>query len=275
MISQEIALFREQMAATWSAYLTRRDRGARDSLIESYLFLVKGAARRAHARLAGRVTVDDLESAGTLGLMDAVDSFDPARGIAFETFSVHRIRGAMLDEVRALDWVPRSVRIAERKLLAGRAALAQALGRVATNAEVAEHLRLPLDAVLKMDRDCRATQVVPLSALTGACGDDESGRDREAVLERCKVVPDPAARECHDEVCHAFVQKLSRTERLIVNLYYVEGLTFREVGRSLGLSEGRISQIHARALARLRELAGVPSPPSRKDVDAPPHPLAA
>ena len=147
MISQDTKSFRARMAGKWSAYLATRDRDVRDGLIESYLFLVGDAARRAHARLGGHVTLDDLESAGMLGLMDAVDSFDPGRGFAFETFAVHRIRGAMLDEVRALDWVPRSVRIAERKLLAGRAAVAQALGRVGTNAEVAEHIGEPVGTV--------------------------------------------------------------------------------------------------------------------------------
>jgi RNA polymerase sigma factor for flagellar operon FliA len=254
VISQDTKAFRARMAATWSSYLATRDRAARDRLIESYLFVVRDAARRAHARLGGHVTLDDLESAGMLGLMDAVDAFDPSRGIAFETFAVHRVRGAMLDEVRALDWVPRSVRVAERRLLAGRAALAQALGRVATHDEVAEHLRLPLEAVLKMDRETRATQVVSLSALTAARGDDDSHRNDEPL--GANAAPDPAAGELRDEVCGAFLRRLSRTERLIVSLYYVEGLTFREVGRSLGLSEGRVSQIHARALVRLRELAG-------------------
>jgi RNA polymerase sigma factor for flagellar operon FliA len=248
------------MAAKWRAYLRTRDRSSRDDLIESYLFLVRNAARQIYARLGGRVSVDELESAGVLGLMDAVDSFDPDRGIGFETFGVFRIRGAMLDEVRAMDWVPRSVRVAERKLLDGRAAVAQALGRAATNVEVAEHLSLPLDRLLKMDRESQAARVVSFSALTSPTRGADSPRDPESDLLRATAAQDRSARDVRDELCQTYLPKLARTERLIVTLYYVEGLTLQEIGRSLDLSESRVSQIHTRALCRLRELAGVATP---------------
>ncbi len=240
----------EQITQWWTKFRKEKDDATRNCLLELYLPLVRYTAERIHAKLPDEVHVDDLFSAGVLGLMDAVNAFDPGRGVKFETYCAPRIRGAILDELRSLDWVPRLVRSRAHKLNEAHARLEALHGRKPTDRELADHMRLPMSEFRKLQRDAKATTLVSLSR---KWFETDSHKDvREIDILEDKRSEDPHRSAQRKDVRELVTRGLSRAERLIVMLYYFEEMTMKEIGETLDLSESRVSQMHSAVLERLR-----------------------
>jgi RNA polymerase sigma factor for flagellar operon FliA len=193
-------------------------------------------------------------SAGIFGLVDAIESFDLTRGVKFETYCAPRIRGAILDELRSMDWVPRLVRSRAQKLERATRALESQMGRLPTVEELAGHMRLPTEEFDRLLKDAKAVSVVSLSR---KCYDNDSNRDvREVDVLKDQRGPDPLEEVEGRDLKELLTRGLSRAERLILVLYYYEGMTMKEIGMVLDLSESRVSQMHSAILARLRSELG-------------------
>ncbi|HEV2149904.1 MAG TPA: FliA/WhiG family RNA polymerase sigma factor [Longimicrobiaceae bacterium] len=230
---------------------------ARERLLTEHLGLVHHVARKVSRTLTVEADFDELVSAGSMGLMNALDNFDASRGLAFSTFAAPRIRGAILDELRRQDHVPRSVRRKTREITAARESLMRVLERAPEDREVAEHLGLDVETFWRWSGDVEGTAHVPL--------DDRVGEDR---IGRGLAPADFLAGETHHdiegrlnlaeeaEILRDAVLRLKEQERIVLTLYYYEDLKLHEIAAVLKLTESRVSQIRSRAVARLRgELA--------------------
>lgn len=241
----------------WIAYGNARERqdearlqDLRNKLIERYYDVVRYAAERMHTRLPNEVDVNDLMSAGLFGLMDAIDAFDPQRGVKFETYCAPRIRGAIFDELRAMDWVPRLVRSRTSKVEKVRKEFELSNGRKPTDDEVASLMNVSSAEYDKLQKDSRPVGVVSLDR---KAFESDSSRDvREVdVIEDGRQL-NPAELVQRGDLQGLITKGLSRAERLIVILYYYEEMTMKEIGLTLDLSESRVSQMHSSILARLK-----------------------
>ena len=222
----------------------------RNRLVEQYLPLVKYNGERIWARLPEGVELDDLISAGIFGLMDAITAFDMERGVKFETYCVPRIRGAMLDELRTMDWVPRLVRSKASKLNEGIKTLEAKLGRAPTEIELSEQMGLSVKELEKMMSDANA---VGLISLNKKWYETDSYKDvREIDILEDKKGEDPTRRIQKADLMRLVTKGLNRNERLIIILYYYEELTMKEIGATLDLSESRVSQMHSAIVQRLQ-----------------------
>ncbi len=231
----------------WQQFFLRHDSVSRDQLIVHYSPLVKFVAGRVGAGLPSSVDPGDLVSAGVFGLIDAVERFDPERAVKFETFAVPRIRGAIFDGLRSLDWVPRSVRSRAREVETAFTELEGKMGRAPTDEELSKHLRLSPTEFQKWLSSIASTTVGPLDrALVAGTEPKSLGGD----------VPDsPSAIVEEGEVRRLVkveVRRLPDREKLVLSLYYDEGLTLAEIGTVLGVTESRVSQIHTKAVLHLR-----------------------
>ena len=224
----------------WSRWTTERDESARDQLIVHYSSLVKFVAGRVAAGLPAGIDTGELVSTGIFGLMDAVDRFDPSRGFKFETFAVPRIKGAILDGLRALDWVPRSVRARARSVQDAISDLEHTLGRAPTEDEIATQLGVAVEELQKWLSDIAAGNVGPLDHIVADSAPRADGAD--AALEE---------RTLRDHM-RAEIKNLPERERTVLVLYYEENLTLSEIGEVLGVTESRVSQIHSKAVLQLR-----------------------
>lgn len=234
----------------WIEYGKTRSEPIRNFLMEKFLPLVRYNAERIHTRLPDEVDVEDLMSAGIFGLMDAIDGFDLDRNVKFETFSAQRIRGAILDELRSMDWVPRLVRSRSNKVEQARQQIEKATGRTATDDEVARTLNVNAEEFDKLKRDCHAVSTRSLSQRTFPTDGGREVREIDVIRDESQSNPlvDVQRRDLRDLI----TKGLSRAERLIVILYYYEGMTMKEIGATLDLSESRVSQMHSSILARLK-----------------------
>ena len=227
------------------------DQELRNRLVETYLPLVKYNGERIWARLPEGVELDDLISAGIFGLMDAIDAFDLSRGVKFETYCVPRIRGAMLDELRTMDWVPRLVRSKASKLNAAIKNIETRLGRHPNEIELAEQLEITVKELEKMIVDANAVNLISLNK---KWYETDSYKDvREIDILEDKKGEDPTRRVQQNDLMRLVTKGLNRNERLIIILYYYEELTMKEIGNTLGLSESRVSQMHSSIVARLKD----------------------
>ena len=206
----------------------------RNYFMERYLPLVRYNSERIYARLPDEVDIEDLMSAGLFGLMDAIDAFDLERGVKFETYCAPRIRGAILDELRTMDWVPRLVRSRTAKVDGARNALIQKFGREPTKAEIAQHLGVDSEEYKKIDRDGSPVGVVSLSRNWRQSDGNRELREIDVIKDSRQVNPlgETQRRDLKDLV----TKGLSRAERLIVVLYYYEEMTMKEIGTTLDLS---------------------------------------
>jgi RNA polymerase sigma factor FliA len=234
----------------WERLKEHSDEEARNCILENYLPIVKYTAERLHTKLPGEVDVDDLISAGIFGLMDAVKAFDPERGVKFETYCAPRVRGAILDELRSMDWVPRLVRARAHKLNDALHSLEAQLGRKPDEKELARQMRLSMKEFRKVHRDAQATGMVSLSR---KWFETDSNRDicEIDVLED-KRSDNPLRTAQRKDVKDLITRGLNRAERLIIILYYFEQMTMKEIGETLDLSESRVSQMHSAILSRLK-----------------------
>lgn len=243
----------EEIANLWETFKSTSSLDARDRLILHFAPLVKFVAGRVGAGLPPSVEQADLVSYGVLGLIDAIEKFDPARGIKFETYAMARIRGAVMDELRALDWVPRSVRSRAREVERAIAKLEAELKRAPTDEELAGELGLAVHELHHHLGEISQLSVVMLEELlsVGDKGDQVSLLD---TIEDVHV-PSPGesieAAETSQELARA-IEALGERERLVIALYYFEGLTLRDIGEVLGVTESRVSQIHTKAVLSLR-----------------------
>jgi RNA polymerase sigma factor FliA len=234
----------------WELFLRQRDQNTRNFLLLYYLPSVKSAAERLHSKLPDRIELDDLISAGIFGLMKAIDAFDPKRHVEFEKYGIHRIRGAILDELRHLDWVPRLIRQKARLLMEVRRTLEAELGRSPTEVEMAEKLGLDMEMFCRFQRDANAVSLLSLHNTFK----EHDGHDDvcEIDIRKNENSRNPLT-EVQKRDLREFISKgFTQLERLIIVFYYYEELTMKEVGRALGISESRVSQIHSSIIARLK-----------------------
>ncbi|HEY5053039.1 MAG TPA: RNA polymerase sigma factor WhiG [Solirubrobacterales bacterium] len=253
-MAMETGVKEVELRDLWRRYKDDGDQSARERLVVAYSPMVKFVAGRLGAGLPSHVEDADLISYGLMGLIGSIERFDPERGIKFETFAMTRIRGAIIDELRSLDWVPRSVRSRAREIEAAQAKLEHELQRAPTEAELAaklgsseEDLQTSLleianSSVYALDelwsvRDSSGDQV----SLLDTIADDGSADPQEAL----------ATSEVKDRLTEA-IGSLPEREQLVVALYYYENLTLREIGEVLGVTESRVSQLHTKAVMRLR-----------------------
>jgi RNA polymerase sigma factor FliA len=241
----------------WARYKANRDAEARELLLKQYLGLVHHVAREIHRRTP-TLEWGDLVSAGSMGLLRALDTFDTSRGLAFSTYAVQRIRGAILDDLRRNDWRPRSLRAKRRRLLAARADLEGKLGRAATPGEVAEALGIELQAYWEWSDAVGGSERIETSGSSFTPFEEASLEMVHA--KAATVAPDQrmVEQERVDRL-RAAISRLPERERKVVALCYYEELTLREIGVVLKVTESRVCQIRSRAMKRLRAaLAGTP-----------------
>jgi RNA polymerase sigma factor for flagellar operon FliA len=242
--------------ATWRAFAAG-DMAARDALLIENLSLVHHVARQLGRRLSNELDHDELVSAGTLGLMSALGSYDPDRGLAFSTFAVPRIRGAILDELRRQDHVPRSVRRKTRDIQGARAALAAKLCRLPEDSEVAHTLGIDVETLWKWQSDVEGAIRVPIDRpATEAFRNDHSPIDL-LHTQPGDGVDEQLSQEQEVSILREALMNLKEQERTVLALYYFEELKLHEIAEILGLTESRVSQIRSKAVARLRETIGV------------------
>ncbi|MBL1068366.1 RNA polymerase sigma factor WhiG [Streptomyces sp. 7-21] len=238
----------------WHSYKSTGDERLREQLILHYSPLVKYVAGRVSVGLPPNVDQADFVSSGVFGLIDAIEKFDPDRSIKFETYAITRIRGAMIDELRALDWIPRSVRQKARAFERAYATLESSLRRTPSEAEVAQEMGITLEELHSVFSQLSLANVVALEELLHAGGE---GGDRLSLMD---TLEDTAAdnpvevaedRELRRLLARA-VNTLPDREKTVVTLYYYEGLTLAEIGEVLGVTESRVSQIHSKSVLQLR-----------------------
>jgi len=244
-------LSEEEVACLWESYTACRTDDLRNALMEHYLPTAKYQADRASARLPAEVDPDDVYAAGILGLRSAIESFDPGRGVKFETYGPARIHGAILDALRRCDWVPRSVRRWNRRLETTRQRLANHLGRQPTDTDMAEHLDMAPDDYHRFARRAEPVQMASLDTPVPSGGEGHKASWGDLVAPDGHEGPDRTA--LREDLKHILTRHLSRKERLVLILYYYEQMTMKEIAAALDLSETRICQIHADIIDRLRD----------------------
>jgi RNA polymerase sigma factor for flagellar operon FliA len=234
----------------WEQFHETHDDYYRNLLMERYRDIVRYAAERLHAKLPDKVELDDLISAGVFGLMDAIDAFDPERGVKFETYCSARIKGSILDELRSMDWVPRLVRARAHRLSKATHSLETYLGRKPTEEEVADELGLDMVEFTRLQRDATAASQVSLNT---KYTDNDGEKDvREIDIIKDERSEDPVIEAQKRDLKNLLTKGLTRAERLIIVLYYYEEMTMKEIGATLDLSESRVSQMHSSIIDRLK-----------------------
>lgn len=234
----------------WRDFKKTGDKELRNLLIEKYLPLVKYIAERVLAKLPQNIELDDLTSAGIFGLMDAIEGFDLDRGVKFETYCTTRIRGAILDELRSLDWVPRIVRNKANRIESTWKELEMELGRAPTDVEMAERLQMTLQEYEDLLREASA---ITIFSLSDKVKEEQGSKSLSKIdLLEDKKQEDPEEELRRKEITEFITKGLTRKERLIMLLYYYEELTMREIGATLNLSESRVCQLHSRIIFRLK-----------------------
>lgn len=234
----------------WKQFHKNRDDDSRNTLMEYYHHIVRYAAERLHTKLPDKVELDDLVSAGVFGLMDALDAFDPARGVKFETYCSPRIRGSILDELRSMDWVPRLVRSRASQLSKATQSLETNLGRKPSEKEIAKELNINKESFDRLKRDANAIGLISLNAQY--CENDSEKDVREIDIIKDQKSQDPLIEAQKRDLKALLTKGLTRAERLIIVLYYYEEMTMKEIGATLDLSESRVSQMHSSIVARLK-----------------------
>jgi RNA polymerase sigma factor for flagellar operon FliA len=247
------------ISVLWERFKARADGIARDGLILHYSPLVKFVAGRIAVGLPRSVDQADLVSYGVFGLIDAIDKFEPERGFKFETYAINRIKGAILDELRALDWVPRSVRARAREIDRSLAELEHRLQRNPSEEELANHMEVSVEYLQGSLAEISSLGMVALDEMVGP---DSSTSMSDLVPDQSGLGPEAAfqAEETRRTLSDA-INRLPDRERLVVTLYYFEGLTLAEIGDVLGVTESRVCQIHAKSVLSLRHRMA--EPPAR------------
>lgn len=241
----------------WSAYKDYGRSDARDKLVDRYLFLAKYAVDRFSFRGKGCIDQDDLVSYAMIGLMEAIDSFQPERGIRFETFAMPRVRGAVLDALRRLDWVPRAARKQQQDVKRAYAELEARLGRPPSDEDVCHYLQCGPDQLHDVLTGISRSVFLSLDDVATRADDPEAAT-------HWAMLPDPSAadpcvealRSERRDTLAAAIHELPERERSVIFLYYYHEMTLKEVGAVLGVGESRVCQLHAKALLHLQDSLG-------------------
>lgn len=236
----------------WKRYHQTGKTELRDELIVQYLYLVKFVVGRLGANLPAHVKLDDLYSSGVTGLIRAVEKFDPTKNSKFESYAILLVKGAIIDELRELDWIPRSIHQKANKIASAQEMLQQKLGRDPTDSELSQHLGISEEEFGELLHRVRPAILIPLNG--EACNNDE---EYMPISERIPDVKAETSFEIADRnecssILEEAVAKLPDQERQVLILYYYEGLMLKEIGRVMHISESRVSQIHTKALLKLR-----------------------
>ncbi len=242
-------------ARDWSRYQKSQTDDSRQKLLTKYLPLVRTVAARMAMGFPRSVELTDLVNTGVIGLIEAFGNFDPGRGVKFETYAVPRIRGAILDELRALDWVPRSTRAKSRELDRAMVHLENELGRPPENAELAKHMKITEEELHLAIEDVSSTSMLSLDEVVYREDDNRQ-------VPRIEMVKDFSSHSILGEIekgeLRSFLvvamDRLTDQEKLVIALYYYEELTLKEIGEVMSISESRVSQIHTRAVMKLRNM---------------------
>lgn len=243
----------ENTKQLWYNYKTKKDLNAREQLILRYIHLVKYVAGRLAVSLKGYFEVDDLVSAGIYGLINAVDRFDPDRGIRFETFALARIRGAIIDWLRSTNWIPQSVRSKAKKLEKALVELEKTLGRPPEERELADYLGLDLESLNRLLHEVAPSTLISFDEYLRRSEGEEGLSPEELIADANSINPaEHIELEEIKRMLSEAIERLPEKEKLVITLYYYEGLTMKEIGHVLSLSESRISQLHTKAILRLR-----------------------
>lgn len=236
----------------WDSYAQQRTPEVKSKLIEAYFPLVKYLAERMVSTLPASVDVDDLVSMGTFGLIEAIDRFDSTRGIQFKTYCTARIRGAILDNLRTNDWVPRLVRLRTTLVDRTMRRLYGELGREPTDPEMADALEVSLNEYARLRREASPTTMLSLTDDTQETDGEGGARMIDLIGDNRAV--DPRFRQQGQMVKELLFSHLSEKERIVIHHYYYEELSMREIAGMLKLTESRVCQIHSKVIQRLRDL---------------------
>ena len=239
-----------ELEVIWKTFKRTRDENLRNTLIEHHMPLVRSIAERVLQTLPKSIDVDDLSSAGTFGLMDAINGFDLSRGIKFKTYCTTRIRGSILDELRSQDWVPRLVRLKAHRLDRAIRQLEGELGRAPNQHEIASTLGISLEELQAHEAEANAKTIFSLSEKWDD-GDEEKEMEKVEILADRKAI-DPVETIQQSDALEMITSSLTKKERLIILMYYYEGLTMREIGEIMELTESRVCQIHSNVMMRLK-----------------------
>jgi RNA polymerase sigma factor for flagellar operon FliA len=235
-------------ANLWEAYAKTKDSAIREELIIKYVYLVKFVAGRLYASYGNNVEFDDLVSYGIFGLIDAIDKYDLSRGVKFDTYAQLRIRGAIIDQLREIDWLPRSIRQKSKEMEKAYYELENKLGRPATDEEMAQSFGLSVEDFQKKIQNITAYSIISL--------DDLLEQKREVTSsEEGKQIETPESLVENTEIKEILVDAINilpDKEKRVVSLYYYEELTYKEIGKLLSISESRVSQLHTKAIIRLK-----------------------
>ena len=243
-----------EMQELWKRFAAERAPEQRRKLIESYAPLARYVVDRLNLKPGPALSYDDLLSQAVVGLIDAVDRFDPSRGIKFETYAYYRVRGAVMDMLRDMDWVPRSVRQRESELSEAYARLERQHHRAPSDDEVAQELGISLPELDNMAQEVALQAMQSLDESLGS-GEYETGTVADSVPDPESPSPEKHIEQWAErEMLAKAIERLPDSERTVVGLYYHDGLTLKEIGRVLGVTESRACQIHGKALVRLRAL---------------------
>jgi RNA polymerase sigma factor FliA len=252
----------EDTVALWRQYKQSKDQALRDRLILTYAPLVKYVAGRLGSGLPAHVDEGDLVSYGLLGLIGAIERYDPDRDVKFETYAIARIKGSIIDELRAMDWVPRSVRSRAREIERAIADLESKLGRAPSDEEIAAKLGVSQEELDESLSEISRSSIAALDELWTVQG---SSGDQVALIDTIEDTQGPEPQSALDqsevkEMIADAISRLPEREKLVITLYYYEELTLREIGEVLGVTESRVSQLHTKAILRLKaRLAGTPA----------------
>lgn len=237
----------------WIRYKETKDQEIRQYLIEKYSPLVKYVAGKVAIGMPQNVEYDDLVAYGTFGLLDAIEKFDPARKIKFKTYAMTRIRGSIFDELRSIDWIPRSIRQKAKELEQIVSELENKLGRTVEDEEIAKHLGINITELQELYSKISGTSLVSLNDIWYLGDDNDEVSFMETIESPKNLNPDDIIeREETKTIIIDAIKKLPDKEKKVIVLYYYEDLTLKEIGEVLEVTESRISQLHTKAIMRLR-----------------------
>jgi RNA polymerase sigma factor for flagellar operon FliA len=237
----------------WQEYRKTRNSGIRDKFVVQYAPLVKYVAGKVAVGMPSNVEFDDLVGFGTFGLLDAIDKFDPDKNVKFKTYAVTRIRGAIFDELRSIDWVPRSVRQKTREVEDAIGTLEARLGRTATDQEIAAALGMGVDEYIKTMMKISGASIISIHEVWYSGDENDKASIADSIESPASLNPEVIAER--DEIRRVIVEAINElpdNEKKILVLYYFEDLTLKEIGLVLGVTESRVSQLHTKAITRLR-----------------------